>query len=54
MSSRNDRAKKRAARPEDFMDDEDLAELRESVVVNGIGDVRDGHDATSNYGTLSH
>ena len=30
MSSRNDRAKKKAARPEDFMDEEDLAELRES------------------------
>ncbi|KAM5534503.1 hypothetical protein V8D89_011835 [Ganoderma adspersum] len=30
VSSRNDRAKKKAARPEDFMDEEDLAELRES------------------------
>ena len=30
MSSRGDRAKARAARPEDFMDEEDLAELRES------------------------
>lgn len=30
VSSRGDRAKKRAARPEDFMDEEDLAELRES------------------------
>lgn len=30
MSSRNDRAKKNKARPEDFMDEEDLAELRES------------------------
>ncbi|KAI0741391.1 hypothetical protein C8Q80DRAFT_1194175 [Daedaleopsis nitida] len=29
VSSRSDRAKKRAAQPEDFMDDEDLAELRE-------------------------
>ena len=30
VSSRGDRAKARAARPEDFMDEEDLAELRES------------------------
>ena len=30
VSSRNDRAKKKVARPEDFMDEEDLAELRES------------------------
>lgn len=30
VSSRNDRAKKNKARPEDFMDEEDLAELRES------------------------
>ncbi|TBU44672.1 hypothetical protein BD309DRAFT_919406 [Dichomitus squalens] len=30
VSSRNERAKKKAARPEDFMDEEDLAELRES------------------------
>nr|VWP02234.1 Extracellular lipase (EC [Ganoderma boninense] len=30
VSSRNDRAKKKAARPEDFMDEEDLAEFRES------------------------
>lgn len=30
MSSRGDRAKKKAVRPEDFMDDEDLAELRDS------------------------
>ncbi|KAH9851887.1 hypothetical protein C2E23DRAFT_757614 [Lenzites betulinus] len=30
VSSRNDRAKKKAARPEDFMDDEDFAELREN------------------------
>ena len=29
VSSRGDRAKARAARPEDFMDEEDLAELRE-------------------------
>ena len=30
MSSRSDRAKVKAARPEDFMDEEDLAELRDS------------------------
>ena len=30
VSSRGDRAKSRAARPEDFMDEEDLAEIRES------------------------
>ncbi|EEB87967.1 hypothetical protein MPER_14461, partial [Moniliophthora perniciosa FA553] len=30
VSSRNDRAKKKAARPEDFMDEEDLQELQES------------------------
>lgn len=29
-SSRGDRAKKKQARPEDFMDEEDLAELQES------------------------
>ena len=30
VSSRSERAKKQQARPEDFMDEEDLAELRES------------------------
>ena len=30
VSSRSDRAKKKAARPEDFMDEEDLAEMREN------------------------
>lgn len=30
VSSRADRSKKKQARPEDFMDEEDLAELRES------------------------
>ncbi|KAH9893159.1 hypothetical protein C8Q73DRAFT_791046 [Cubamyces lactineus] len=30
VSSRSDRAKKKVARPEDFMDEEDFAELRES------------------------
>jgi len=30
VSSRSDRAKVKSARPEDFMDDEDLAELRDS------------------------
>lgn len=30
VSSRSDRAKQKGSRPEDFMDEEDLAELRES------------------------
>lgn len=30
VSSRSGRAKQKAARPEDFMDEEDLAELRDS------------------------
>ena len=30
VSSRSDRAKTKTARPEDFMDEEDLAELRDS------------------------
>jgi G patch domain-containing protein 1 len=30
VSSRSDRAKNRKARPEDFMDEEDLAEIKES------------------------
>ncbi len=30
VSSRGDRAKQKVARPEDFMDEEDLAELRDS------------------------
>ena len=30
VSSRSDRARQQAARPEDFMDDEDLAELRDN------------------------
>ena len=30
VSSRSDRAKKKTARPEDFMDEEDLAEMREN------------------------
>ncbi|KAF9014484.1 hypothetical protein BDZ89DRAFT_918189, partial [Hymenopellis radicata] len=30
VSSRNDRAKKVAARPEDYMDDEDLQKLKDS------------------------
>lgn len=30
VSSRNDRAKKQVSRPEDFMDEEDLQELKDS------------------------
>lgn len=33
MSSRGDRAKTQVARPEDFMDEEDLQELRESRII---------------------
>ncbi|KAI9512271.1 hypothetical protein F5148DRAFT_1008581 [Russula earlei] len=36
VSSRSDRAKQRASRPEDYMDDEDLAELRESQLMAGV------------------
>jgi Protein of unknown function (DUF1604) len=36
VSSRSERAKQKAARPEDFMDEEDLAELRESQIMTGI------------------
>ncbi|KAI9451844.1 hypothetical protein F5148DRAFT_1277664 [Russula earlei] len=36
VSSRSDRAKQRASRPEDYMDDEDLAELRESQLMVGV------------------
>ncbi|KAI0272592.1 hypothetical protein BC834DRAFT_857452 [Gloeopeniophorella convolvens] len=36
VSSRSDRAKQKAARPEDFMDEEDIAELRESQIMEGV------------------
>ena len=47
-SSRSDRAKKGAARPEDFMDEEDLQELRDSqklVDVNEHSDILGGTQA---------
>lgn len=31
-----DRAKQKATRPEDYMDEEDLAELRESQIMAGV------------------
>ena len=36
VSSRVDRAKQKASRPEDYMDEEDLAELRESQIMAGV------------------
>jgi Protein of unknown function (DUF1604) len=36
VSSRSDRAKQKASRPEDYMDEEDLAELRESQIMTGV------------------
>ena len=36
VSSRSDRAKQKATRPEDYMDEEDLAELRESQIMSGV------------------
>lgn len=41
MSSRSDRTKKTVARPEDYMDEEDLAELRENQVKSGIQEKMD-------------
>ncbi|KAF6761784.1 DUF1604 domain-containing protein [Ephemerocybe angulata] len=38
VSSRSDRAKKPAARPEDFMDEEDLQELKERMLVSTTED----------------
>ncbi|TEB36535.1 DUF1604-domain-containing protein [Coprinellus micaceus] len=35
VSSRNDRAKAKAAKPEDFMDEEDLQEMKERMLVSG-------------------
>ncbi|TFY83172.1 hypothetical protein EWM64_g843 [Hericium alpestre] len=37
VSSRSERAKQKAARPEDYMDEEDLVELRESQVMDKFG-----------------
>ncbi|KAH9983914.1 hypothetical protein BJV74DRAFT_849131 [Russula compacta] len=36
VSSRSDRAKQRAPRPEDYMDEEDIAELREHQIMSGV------------------
>ncbi|KAH9957983.1 hypothetical protein BGW80DRAFT_1465564, partial [Lactifluus volemus] len=36
VSSRSDRAKQKASRPEDYMDEEDLSELRESQIMSGV------------------
>lgn len=44
MSSRNERAKAKAARPEDFMDEEDLQEIRDS---KKIVDTTDEMDLTA-------
>lgn len=41
VSSRSDRTKKKVARPEDYMDEEDLAELRENQVKSGIQEKMD-------------
>lgn len=41
ISSRSDRAKAKQARPEDFMDEEDLAELKES---RKLVDTTEEHD----------
>ncbi|KZV64668.1 hypothetical protein PENSPDRAFT_757084 [Peniophora sp. CONT] len=46
VSSRNERAKQKAARPEDFMDDEDLAEHREEQLMKGVHAQRDTFGAT--------
>jgi G patch domain-containing protein 1 len=36
VSSRSDRAKQKASRPEDYMDEEDIAELRENQIMSGV------------------
>ena len=36
VSSRVDRAKQKVTRPEDYMDEEDLAELRENQIMAGV------------------
>lgn len=43
MSSRGDRAKQKVARPEDFMDEEDLQELKDS---RSLVDTTDEMDLT--------
>lgn len=41
VSSRSDRAKQKAAKPEDFMDEEDMAELRDNQKLVGSTDEMD-------------
>jgi len=48
VSSRGDRAKRKVARPEDFMDEEDLQELKDSrsiVDTTEEMDLKSGHEA---------
>lgn len=47
VSSRNDRAKQKSTRPEDFMDDEDLQELKDSRKIVDIADEMDLHGESS-------
>lgn len=53
MSSRNERAQQNAARPEDFMDDEDLQEIRDSMKFVDNRDQMDFEGATSQKVQLS-
>lgn len=41
VSSRSDRAKKKVSRPQDFMDDEDLQEMKESMTLVDTTDAMD-------------
>lgn len=41
VSSRSDRAKKKVSRPQDFMDDEDLQEMKESLTLVDTTDAMD-------------
>jgi G patch domain-containing protein 1 len=47
VSSRGDRAKQKAARPEDFMDEEDLQELKDS---RNVVDTTEEMDLTGGRG----
>jgi G patch domain-containing protein 1 len=47
VSSRNERAQQNAARPEDFMDEEDLQEIRDSMKFVDNRDQMDFEAATS-------
>ncbi|KAI0256003.1 hypothetical protein BJV78DRAFT_1175026 [Lactifluus subvellereus] len=42
VSSRSGRAKQKVSRPEDYMDEEDLAELRESQIMTGVKEQQQG------------